>query len=94
MGLQLSYCAEEERLDLMVTEDLDQSLACQIMQACNYVNDQLLTCVIDCTRVQRIHDSGRILLDYLIRILESYCVRLIVLGAVSHHLAPAKLKAV
>jgi hypothetical protein len=59
MGLQLSYYAEEERLDLTVTEDLDQSLACQIMQACNYINDQLLTCVIDCTRVHRFSEPGQ-----------------------------------
>jgi ABC-type transporter Mla MlaB component len=80
VGLQLTYYAEEERLDLTVSETLDHGVADQIMEACNYINDRLLTCVIDCSRVERVHESGRVLLRHLIRILESYRIRLIMLG--------------
>ncbi len=82
MGLQLAYYAEEERLDLTVTEALDHSLADGILEACNYISDRLVTCIIDCTRVERVHESGRVLLLYLMRILDNYRVRFITLGSV------------
>ena len=90
MGLQLAYYAEEERLDLTVTDALDHSLANGIFEACNYVNDRLITCIIDCTRVEQFHESGRVLLLYLMRILENYRVRLITLGLVLDMDSPAR----
>jgi hypothetical protein len=90
MGLQLAYYAEEERLDLTVTDVLDQSLANSIFEACNYINDRLITCIIDCTQVERVYESGRVLLLYLMRILENYHVRLITLGSIPDMESPVK----
>jgi ABC-type transporter Mla MlaB component len=80
MGLQLTYIPEEQRLDLTLSENLDHTLAAQFMQTGNYVNERLRTCVIDCSRVKQVYYAGRVLFLHLLRVLQNYRVRLIILG--------------
>ena len=44
-----SHYPEEDRLDLIIEENLDLTLTRQILEACQFVDHGLITCVIDCT---------------------------------------------
>jgi anti-anti-sigma regulatory factor len=80
MGINICHYPQEDRLDLTVDENLDLSLTHEIMDACTLVDERLMTCVIDCTRVVRVFDSGIALLTLLVRKLAQFGVRLVVIG--------------
>lgn len=82
MGIQVSYYQEEDRLDLIVEENLDLTLTRQILEACQFVDERLLTCVIDCSGVVRIFDSGLALLTVLLKKLKRFRTRLVLIGEI------------
>ena len=82
MTLDVTFYPDEERLDLTVEGNLDLTLTSQMLIACEYVNDRLLTCVIDATRVTRVFDSGLALLMLLASRLAQFRASLIVIGDV------------
>jgi ABC-type transporter Mla MlaB component len=82
MGIQVIHHQDENRLDLTVEDTLDLTLVQSFMEACGLVDERLQTCVIDCTRVARVFDSGLALLLMLVEKLKKYSVRLIMLGEV------------
>jgi len=82
MSIQVAYYQEEDRLDLIVEENLDLTLTHQILDACQFVDERLLTCVIDCSRVVRIFDSGLALLMLLLKKLNRFRVRLVLIGEI------------
>jgi ABC-type transporter Mla MlaB component len=82
MSIQVIHSREENRLDLTLEDDLDLTLVGQFLDAYQVIDDQLETCVIDCTRVARVFDSGLALILLLLEKLEKYGVRLIILGEV------------
>jgi ABC-type transporter Mla MlaB component len=71
---------EEDRLDLTIDGNLDLTLTNQILDACEFVDDKLVTCVIDATRVPRVFDSGLALLKHLASRLAQFRARLVVIG--------------
>jgi len=79
MTVWISHYPEEDRLDLTIAGNLDSTLAHQILQACEYVDDHLLTCIIDTTRVDKVFDSGLVLLMLLVSKLVSFQIRLVVI---------------
>lgn len=82
MSLLVAHHLEENRLDLTVEDDLDLTLMEQVFDAYRAIDDQLQTCVIDCTRVTRVYDSGLALILMLVEKLKQFGVRLIMLGEV------------
>jgi ABC-type transporter Mla MlaB component len=82
MGLKVAHHREENRLDLTLEDDLDLTLMEQILDAYQAIDAELQTCVIDCTRVTRVFDSGLALVLMLVEKLKKYGVRLIMLGEV------------
>lgn len=82
MGLKVVHHREENRLDLMVEEDLDLTMMEQVLDAYHVIDDQLETCVMDCTQVARVFDSGLALMMMLVEKLKQSGVRLIMLGDV------------
>ena len=75
MGIQVAYYQEEDRLDLIVEDNLDLTLTRQILEACQFIDERLLTCVIDCSGVVRIFDSGLALLMLLLKKLRRFHTR-------------------
>ena len=82
MSLDVAYYPEENRLDLTIDGNLDLTLTRQILDACKFVDDGLVTCVIDATRVTRVFDSGLALLMLLASRLAQFRASLIVIGDV------------
>ena len=82
MSIQVSYYQEEDRLDLIVEENLDLTLTRQILDACQLIDERLMTCVIDCSGVVRIFDSGLALLMLLLKKLKHFRVRLVLIGEI------------
>lgn len=82
MSIQVTYYQEEDRLDLIVDENLDLTLSRQILDACQFIDERLLTCVIDCSRVVRIFDSGLALMLLLLKKLKRFRVRLVLIGEI------------
>lgn len=82
MGIEIGHHADEERLDLTLEGHLDLTLASGLLQACELVDSRINTCVIDCTRVTRVFDSGKGLLMQLFDRLEKAGVALIMLGEI------------
>jgi anti-anti-sigma regulatory factor len=82
MGIEIGHHADEERLDLTLEGRLDLTLASGLLQACELIDSRIRTCVIDCTRVTRVFDSGKGLLMQLFDRLEKAGVALIMLGEI------------
>ncbi len=80
MSMCVSHYPEEDRLDLTIEENLDLTVTRQILEACRIVDHGLITCVIDCTRITRVFDSGLALLILLSEKLREFGVRLVVIG--------------
>lgn len=80
MGMTIDYYFDEERLDITIDEDLDLTLSRQMFEVYENISKRLLTCVIDCSRVKRVFDSGHALLTLLIEKLKACQVRLIIIG--------------
>jgi ABC-type transporter Mla MlaB component len=83
MGMSFAYHSDEGRLDITIEENLDLTQTRQILQAQGYIDDQLQTCVIDCTRVGRVFDSGKALMLMLFERLAQFRVRLVMIGDLS-----------
>ena len=86
MGIYVAHYQDEHRLDVTVEDNLDLTLTQSFMEASRFVDEQLETCVIDCTRVRRVFDSGLALLLMLVEKLNKFRVRLILLGESTSHL--------
>jgi anti-anti-sigma regulatory factor len=82
MSIQVAYYQEEDRLDLIVEENLDLTLTRQILEACQFIDERLLTCVIDCSGVVRIFDSGLALMMLVVKKLKRFRVRLVLIGEI------------
>ena len=82
MSMCVSHYPDEDRLDLIIEENLDLTLTRQILEACRMVDDGLITCVIDGTRITRVFDSGLALLILLSEKLREFGVRLVVIGEI------------
>ena len=93
MGMSIAYHSDEGRLDIIIAENLDLTQTRQILLAQTYIDDQLQTCVIDCTRVERVFDSGKALMMMLFERLTQFRVRLVMIGDFTqlpyHHQLPA-----
>jgi ABC-type transporter Mla MlaB component len=83
MGLNIAFHSEEARLDITIEDNLDLTQTRQILQAQGYIDDQLMTCVIDCTQVGRVFDSGKALMLMLFERLSQFRVKLIIIGEIS-----------
>jgi anti-anti-sigma regulatory factor len=82
MSIEVAYYQEEDRLDLIVEDNLDLTLAREILEACQFIDERLLTCVIDCSGVVRIFDSGLALLMMLLKKLKRFRTRLVLIGEI------------
>jgi len=65
MRIQISYIAEENRLDLTFSGNLDVSVAQDVLDLCKRVPPDLAACIIDLSNVVRLFDSGVALLRIL-----------------------------
>ncbi|WP_275096681.1 hypothetical protein [Sedimenticola hydrogenitrophicus] len=91
MGMDISYILHGEGLQITVDGNLDLTLTRPMLGVCAQVDDRLLVCVIDCSRVIRVFDSGRALLMLLTQKLQAFEVKVIVIGdipAVDYHVPP------
>ncbi len=82
MSMRVSHYPEEDRLDLIIEENLDLTLTRQMLEARRIVDHGLITCVIDCTRITRVFDSGLALIILLSEKLREFGVRLVVIGEI------------
>ncbi len=82
MSMRVRHYPEEDRLDLTIEENLDLTLTRQILEARRIVDHGLITCVIDCTRITRVFDSGLALIILLSEKLREFGVRLVVIGEI------------
>lgn len=80
MGMIVSYYSDEGRLDITIDENLDLTQTRQILMAQDYIDDQLTICVIDCSRMVGMFDSGRALMLMFLERLARFRVRLLVIG--------------
>ena len=83
MAMSVAYHAEEGRLDITIAENLDLSQTREILKAQGFIDDQLQTCVIDCTRVGQVFDSGKALMLMLFEKLARFRVRLVMIGEIA-----------
>jgi ABC-type transporter Mla MlaB component len=67
MPMQLSYIAQENRLDLRFEGNLDLTVSNGICDLCKSIPLNLNCCIIDVTEVARVFDSGLALLQKLYR---------------------------
>jgi hypothetical protein len=67
MPLQVSYIAQENRLDLSFDGNLDLTVSQDVCDICKQVPPDLRCCIIDLTDVRRLFDSGIALLQRLHR---------------------------
>ena len=67
MSMQLSYIAQENRLDLRFEGNLDLTVSNGICDLCKSMPLNLNCCIIDVTDVVRVFDSGLALLQKLYR---------------------------
>jgi hypothetical protein len=65
MPLQLSYIAQENRLDVRFEGNLDLTVSHAVCNICQTVPLDLSCCIIDLTEVHRVFDSGVALLQKL-----------------------------
>lgn len=65
MALHSSYIAQEHRLDLSFDGNLDVSVALDMLNTGTALPRGLTYCIIDLTQVQRLFDSGLVLLKAL-----------------------------
>ena len=93
MAMSVAYHAEEGRLDITIADNLDLTQTREILKAQGFIDNQLQTCVIDCTRVGKVFDSGKALMLMLLEQLARFRVRLVMIGELSwisgHYLQPA-----
>ncbi|MEJ2593340.1 MAG: hypothetical protein P8178_18470 [Candidatus Thiodiazotropha sp.] len=80
MAMIVAYHADEGRLDITIAENFDLSQTREILKAQGFIDDQLQTCVIDCTRVKQVFDSGKALMLMLLEKLARFRVRLVMIG--------------
>jgi len=80
MTMNIAYHSEEGRLDIILAENLDLTQTRQMLQAQGHIDDQLQTCIIDCTQVGRVFDSGKALMLMLFERLAQFQVRLVMIG--------------
>jgi ABC-type transporter Mla MlaB component len=83
MSLQVAHYPEEDRLDLTIEGNLDLTLTSQVLKACELIDDALVVCVIDATRVTRVFDSGLAVLMLLASRLAQFRARLIIIGNIA-----------
>jgi ABC-type transporter Mla MlaB component len=83
MAMSVAYYAEEGRLDITIADNLDLTQTREILKAQGFIDDQLQTCVIDCTRVGRVFDSGKALILMLFDQLARFRVKLVMIGELS-----------
>lgn len=82
MSISVAHYPEENRLDLTIEDKLDLSHARQVLQACEYIDDCLITCVIDASRLVCVFDSGLAMLTVLMSKLTKHNVRLVLIGQI------------
>jgi hypothetical protein len=81
MSVSIAHYPEEERLDLTLeAASFDLSQTRQILEATRFVNERLMVCIIDCSRVARVFDSGLAILTLLTDKLAKFRVKLILIG--------------
>ena len=93
MAMSVAYHAEEGRLDITLAENLDLSQTREILKAQEFIDNQLQTCVIDCTRVGQVFDSGKALMMMLLEKLARFRVRLVMVGEIAGISGPRPLPA-
>jgi len=67
MPMQTSYIAEELRLDLSFSGNLDVSVSQDICDICKSLPRDLKCCIVDISGIDRLFDSGVALLKMLYR---------------------------
>ena len=65
---------------MTLEESIDLSLKKQVIEAAQFVNEQLRVCIIDCSRVAYVFDSGLALLASLIEKMKLFGVEVILIG--------------
>lgn len=71
MPMQTSYIAEELRLDLSFSGNLDVSVSQDICDVCKSLPRNLKSCIVDISSIDRLFDSGvallKMLYEYLVK---------------------------
>ena len=80
MSIKIAHYPDEERLDLTLAETIDLSLSQQVIEAAQYVNEHLRVCIIDCSRVAYVFESGLALMASLIEKMKKSGVEVILIG--------------
>ena len=80
MSIKIAHYPDEERLDLTLAETIDLSLSQQVIEAAQYVNEHLRVCIIDCSRVAYVFESGLALMASLIEKMKTSGVEVILIG--------------
>lgn len=83
MGMNVAYYSDEGRLDITIEENLDLTQTRQILLAQGFIDADLQTCVIDCTRIGRVFDSGKALMMMLFERLARFQVKLVMIGEIT-----------
>jgi ABC-type transporter Mla MlaB component len=80
MPMHASYIAEELRLDLSFSGNLDVSVSKDICDICRSLPSDLEACIVDISGIDRLFDSGLALLKMLHRHLVKNNVLVVILG--------------
>lgn len=83
MGVEVLHNAEKAELVLVISGNLDLSIAFRLLETRKYVDERLQTCIIDATQVSQVFDSGIEMILLIFQRLKKYQVQLVVLGKIS-----------
>lgn len=80
MSVEVIHDTERNKLELVISGNLDLSVAFHLFGACAYVDERLQTCVIDITQVSRVFDSGVALILVMLKRMQKFQVQLVIVG--------------
>lgn len=83
MSIDVAHYPEEGRVDITIEGNLDLTLSSQILAVCKLVDEGIVICVIDATRVIRVFDSGLAVLMLLTNRLAQFQARLVIIGNIA-----------
>lgn len=80
MPMTMCYHPREDRLDLSFSGNLDLTVASSLRPALDLIDEDLRTCIVDLTDVERVFDSGVALLGVLDDALDAVSAQVVVLA--------------
>ncbi len=82
MGVEVFHDAEKAELVLVLSGNLDLSIAFSLLDTCNYVDERLQTCIINATQVSQVFDSGIEMILLILKRVRKHRVQLVVIGEI------------